>query len=187
LAIAALGLLLLSCETAGLPKAPNAAPSGSGAAGPSSLPASGSTTSFTLYLPRLFEDGSLGLRGVSRSLVWSEAPARDAMEQLIQGPNGNERAADFHYPLDRSTRLRSATISDGTATLDFARGLEKVHGNPFSELTYWSILYTATEVPGVERVRLLNGGSPLTALGFPPFSVRGIGSRVDAPAWAMPR
>jgi hypothetical protein len=83
--------------------------------------------------------------------------------------------------------LRSASIAEKTAILDFESGLERIHGNPFSELTYWSIVYTATEVPGVERLTLLDGGARLPALGFPPFSVPTAGSRADAPEWARPR
>ena len=180
---AVLALAIAACQA----EAPAAPAPVEAAAGPSTVAPAGAAGSFTIYLPRLFEDDSLGLRGVARSLTWSGAPARDAIDELIRGPNGDERAADFQYPLDRRTRLRSATITDGTATVDFETGLERVHGRPFSELVYWSILYTATEVRGVERVVLQEGGGRLSELGFPAFSVPATATRQDAPAWVRPR
>lgn len=177
---AVLALSIAACQAA--------APGPSGAASrPGTGAPGGAAASFTIYLPRLFEDDSLGLRGVARNLTWSDAPARDAIDQLIRGPDGDERAADFHYALDRRTRLRSATITDGTAIVDFETGLERVHGRPFSELVYWSILYTATEVPGVERLVLQEGGGRLSELGFPAFSVPAVAMRSGAPAWVRPR
>jgi len=184
---AVLGLSLAACQVEAAPATRAAQGTSATPATGGTLPPAGAAASFTVYLPRLFEDDSLGLRGVARSLAWSATPARDAIDQLIRGPNGDERAADFHYALDRRTRLRSAMITDGTAIVDFETGLEHVHGRPFSELVYWSILYTATEVPGVERLALQEGGGRLSELGFPAFSVPAAAGRSDAPAWARPR
>jgi len=141
----------------------------------------------TIYLPRLFEDGSLGLRAVSRSITRPDDPARDAIEELVRGPTGDERADDFQFALDPRTRLRSIQIPAGTATLDFETGLDRVHGRPFSELVFWSIVYTLTEAPGVDRVTLLYRGEPLRELGSPPFPVPAGVTRGNAPDWVRPR
>jgi spore germination protein GerM len=79
-------------------------------------------------------------------------------------------------------------VEGGTAAIELDdAGLRRVHGRPYSELVFWSIVYTMTEVPGVERVSLLRGGVPLPALGDPPFSVPAVAGRQDAPAWVRPR
>lgn len=141
-----------------------------------------------LYLPRLFEDDSLGLRRVSRTIVPSGEPARDAVEALIRGPNGDERAADIQYPLDRRTRVLAARVEGGLVELELDdEGLRLVHGRPYSELVFWSIVYTLTEAPGVDGVMLLREGRPLLEFGSPPVAVPPGASRRDAPAWVRPR
>jgi spore germination protein GerM len=143
---------------------------------------------FTMYLPRLFEDESLGLRGVPRATVEGRDPTMTAIEALIRGPDGDERADDFEYPLDPQTRVVSLAVVDSTAMLELdAARLQRVHGRPFSELAYWSIVYTLTELPGVERVTLLQDGQPVAAFGSPPITLRVGATRADAPAWARPR
>ena len=141
----------------------------------------------TIYLPRLFEDGSLGLRAVARPATNADEPLRDAIEALIRGPNGGERADDFEYPLDPRTALRSVAVNGGMATIDFESGIDGVYGRPYSELVYWSIVYTATEVPGVDRVTLAYRGSMLREIGEPTLAVPAAAGRADAPDWARPR
>ena len=187
-ALAAATFMLL-CQACGLlPGSPSAAhvrpaeaPALSAA---SNQNASGRQT--VIYLPALLEDDSLGLRAAPRGLPGTGEPLREALEALILGPNGSERAADFEVALDRRTRLLAASVERGTASIEFDEGIERVHGRPFSELVYWSIVYTATEVPGVERVRLLRQGSVIGELGDPPFTVPDTAGRDDAPAWARP-
>jgi Sporulation and spore germination len=141
----------------------------------------------TIYLPRLFEDGSLGLRAASRPATLPDDPARDAIESLVRGPSGDERAADFEYALDQRSRLRSVGVNGGTVTVDFESGIDRVHGRPFSELVYWSIVCTLTDVPAVDRVALSYRGDPLREIGYPPFPVPPFATRADVPDWARPR
>ncbi len=147
----------------------------------------GDTRQIVIYLPRRFADDSLGLQAVSRAVPVELESARAAATALIAGPDGDERADDFQYPLDRHTRLLGVWVESGTATLDLGDEVDRVRGRPYSELVYWSIVYTLTEVPGVERVALRRLGEPLLELGTPPFRVPPTGSRAEAPAWAHPR
>src|SRR6266516_5349900 len=67
-----------------------------------STPVSGAESiALTIYLPRLFEDDSLGLQAVDLHVASTGVPARDALEALIKGPDCPERARDFEYALDR--------------------------------------------------------------------------------------
>lgn len=141
----------------------------------------------TIYLPRLFEDGSLGLRAVPRTVEPSEVAGREALEALIRGPNGDERAANFQYALDRRTRVKTFRVEGDTGVAELDEGLERVHGRPFSELVYWAIVYTLTETPGIEQVMLVRGDAPVTELGDPPARVPAPAGRADVPSWARPR
>jgi hypothetical protein len=144
-------------------------------------------TQITIYLPRLFDDGSLGLQGVPRYVVLSNDPVRDVLTSLIRGPDGNERAENYQYALDRRTQVVVARSDADTAHVEFDEALRRVHGRPFSELVYWSIVYTLTELPGIEGVALWQGDRPLATLGDPPFPVPPRGVRAAAPSWARPR
>ena len=150
------------------------------------LPADATPTRTTIYLPRYFEDGSLGLRGVDR-IVASDQPARRALEAFIQGPDGAERAADLNYPLSPRTGIVSFDLANEIATIEFGPELAEVRGRPFSELAYWSIVYTLTEVPGVRGVSLVRSGQPLREFGFPPVPIPAVATRADAPSWVAPR
>jgi hypothetical protein len=147
----------------------------------------GETRPITIYLPRRFQDEALGLQAVPRNVPINQEPALAAASALVAGPDGDERADDFQYPLDRRTRILEIHTENGTAVLDLNEAIDRVRGRPYSELVYWSIVYTLTDVPGVERVALRRLGQPLAELGAPPFSLPPTASRADAPAWAQPR
>jgi hypothetical protein len=147
----------------------------------------GETRPITIYLPRRFMDDTLGLQAVSRNVPIDREPALAAATALVAGPDGDERAADFQYPLDHHTRILGVQIEHGTAMIDLDEEIDRVRGRPYSELVYWAIVSTLTEVPGVERVALRRLGMPLLQLGTPPFPVPATASRADVPAWARPR
>jgi spore germination protein GerM len=140
-----------------------------------------------VYFPRLFEDGALGLRAVPRTVVTDDRVDRQLLEALLAGPNGEERA-DSQYPaLDRRTRLLRVDQVGDLASIEFDEALRRVIGRPFSELAYWSIVYTATEVSPVERVTLVRSEAPLLSFGAPPVSIGPGATRAQAPAWVRPR
>jgi spore germination protein GerM len=150
------------------------------------LPSGVSPQQISIYFPRYFEDGSLGLRAAQRT-VGSDAPALHALEALIAGPDGSERADDLEYPLDRHTQVRSFAIANGIATIELGPELDQVRGQPFSELAYWSIVFTLTEQPGVRGVALVRDGAPLRQFGYPPVPIQASAGRDQAPAWTKPR
>jgi spore germination protein GerM len=155
---------------------------------PATVPPDPATTNaLHVYFPRLLEDGTLGLHGVPRTIRTGGSVVAQLLEALVAGPNGEERADD-HYPtLDRRTRLLRAEILDGLANVEFDDELRRVVGRPFSELAYWSIVFTATDAPGVERVTLIQSGAPLLSFGSPPVMLHPGASRAQAPEWVRPR
>ena len=146
------------------------------------------TTPLVIYLPRLFDDNSLGLQEVTRQVPATGDLVRSALEGLIQGPNGAERARNFQYALDRRTRILEVKQDGAGVSIELDQaGLDRVHGRPYSELVYWSIAYTMTEPPGITQVVLVRDGRPLQFLGDPPFTIPSAASRQDAPSWVRPR
>jgi spore germination protein GerM len=128
------------------------------------------------------------LQGLERQLPAGENVARATLEVLIQGPTGLERANNVQYALDRRTRILGLALNDGTAVIELdPEGLDRIHGRPFSELAFWSLVFTMTEAPGIDRVSLVRAGAPLTVLGDPPFSLPTRAGRSEAPPWVQPR
>ena len=147
----------------------------------------GEARTITIYLPRRFADDSLGAQAVERAVPVDQEPAHAAVSAFIRGPDGDERADDFQYPFDRRTRIHGVTIGNGTATVNLGAEIDRLRGRPYSELVYWALVHTLSEVPGVERVTLQREGAPVTELGDPAFAVPLSGARGEAPAWARPR
>ena len=143
------------------------------------------TSRITIYFPRLLEDGALGLASTERD-VPSEGLPGGALQALIDGPNGDERAADYQYPLSPFTGVSSFEVSDGIATVEFDGQLDRVRGRPFSELAYWAIVYTLTEVSGIQGVSLIKDRLPLEQFGYPPLPIPQVARRADAPIWVRP-
>ena len=151
----------------------------------STQPLSG--TIITIYLPRLFPDGSLGLAAVQRGIPPQDDQLADALQALIQGPSGDERAEDYEVALDRHTQVLSVQREGDSALVAFDDNLARVRGRPFSELVYWAIVFTATETPGTQRVGLLQQNAALTQFGYPAIPIAPRASRADAPSWVQPR
>ena len=149
------------------------------------LPTGVPTTQLAIFLPRLLEDNSLRLARTARTIP-SEEAARWTLQALIDGPDGDERAGDYQYPLSPRTRILDLTVTDGTVSVEFDSEIDRVRGRPFSELAYWSIVFTLTEVPGVRAVALVRAGEPVTEFGFPPVPIRRVATRAEAPAWVVP-
>lgn len=149
------------------------------------IPAGAPTTRITLYFPRLLADGSLGLSAAQREVPTNGLP-RAAIEALVDGPDGDERAADYEYPLSPRTQVVSFEVRDRIATVEFGPELARVRGRPFSELAYWSIVYTLTGLDGVDGITLVKDGVSLEEFGYPPVRIPGVAGRAAAPGWIRP-
>jgi sporulation and spore germination protein len=75
------------------------------------------------------------------------APAVQALVQLAQGPTPAERARGFEAAIPPGTRLTLQRIENGTAFVEVLRGRLDFYGVA-------SVVYSLTELRGVERVRV---------------------------------
>lgn len=92
-------------------------------------------------------------------------PAGDlaaAVRDLLAGPSRQEVAAGITSAVPSGTRLRSAQLADGTATLDFTEPLTSVTGHE-EMLAFAEIVTTAGAAPGVDRVVIDVAGQPVNA------------------------
>ncbi len=94
-----------------------------------------------------------------------EERASKIIGELIRGPAGGSVLCPT---VPRGTRLRSLSIVDGVAYVDFSRELASSHwgGSRAEEITVYSIVNTLAELPEVERVQILvDGAWPVTIAG----------------------
>jgi hypothetical protein len=86
----------------------------------------------------------------------------DAVRQLLSGPTAAEQKRGYRTYVPKGTVLRSASVRNGTATIDV--GLAFVKGRDASSLRarLSELVHTATGPEGSTRVKLLvEGGVPL--------------------------
>ena len=96
--------------------------------------------------------------------VIDKAIIKAAVTALIQGPQGSGLRNAF----PEGTKLLSVNMKNGTAILDFSR--EFTQANNIADIVLRaSIANTLTGIQGVERVRILVEGTPLTGPGGYPL------------------
>jgi hypothetical protein len=120
----------------------------------------------TLYFPHMGRSGGDCARvyPVNRRVPATVSMARLLTEALIQGPTEGEKADGFSFDFPRSGRVQSIALRDGTLTIDFTSDLQNVGGSCRVQAIRASIEETMLQLPTVERVRILAGGSEELAL-----------------------
>jgi hypothetical protein len=107
----------------------------------------------TVYLEqRLGPDGPPGqiapvLEPARRDARDGMGAAAQALVQLRQGPTPDERARGLRAPVAPATRLRLSRVERGTAHVEVA-------GRPLDYMGVAAIVFSLTEHPDVERVRV---------------------------------
>ena len=75
------------------------------------------------------------------------------LKQLLFGPAGDEWSRGIRSAISSQAKLRNVVIVDGQAFIDIQRPLVETLGTDYI-LALAQIVVTATEVPGINRVRL---------------------------------
>jgi spore germination protein GerM len=113
-----------------------------------------SRRSYTLY----FLSGT-GLRAVVRSARTTPSPAA-TLRALVQGPDPSDAEAGLRTLLDPEVSIERVSIDHGLATVELG-GPGSAHvATDEQALGVAQLVYTATALPGVERVRFLVDGRP---------------------------
>lgn len=120
----------------------------------------------TLYFMVINGDGSMSRKAIVRSVPKTGGPLRTAIENLLQGPNYEEKSKGCRNLISDGTKLLGASVKDGVATLNFNErfeynnlGIEGLLGQ------LEQIVYTATEFNTVSSVQFLVEGQRRDYLG----------------------
>ena len=92
-----------------------------------------------------------------RTIKKTNEIAKQAILELIKGPT----ASGLYPTIPPATTINALYISDGIAYADLSRELIKNHpgGSAGELLTAYSIVFTLTSFPGIDKVQILVDGS----------------------------
>jgi germination protein M len=115
-----------------------------------------------------------GPSGRVGSLVMVRRPAapgsRDArleaaLRALLAGPSPEERKRGLVSEIPPDTSLRDAHVDGRVAVVDLTAPFAGGGGSTSMLARVWQVVYTATQVPGVDAVQILVEGRRVQALG----------------------
>ena len=92
--------------------------------------------------------------------VFSDADIATAVLELAKGPKDD---SGLERPLPRDCGVKSVTVKDGVATIDFTQSFMTIaDAEDGGQQAVRAILFTASQFPGVKKVELLVEGQPYT-------------------------
>lgn len=91
--------------------------------------------------------------------------AAAALRAVLDGPNGRELAAGLTTAVPPDTRLLDLTIADGLARVDLSGRFREGEGAPATRERLAQVVYTLTQFPTVQRVRVRIDGHTVSPLG----------------------
>jgi len=92
--------------------------------------------------------------------VFSPADLSTAMIELAKGPKGD---SGLEMPLPKDCGVKSVTVKNGVATIDFSQEFVNVTGQEDGGIqAVRAVVFTASQFPGVKKVDILVDGQPFT-------------------------
>jgi len=113
-----------------------------------------------LYFAKYNEKSDkLELIKIERQIPHSDTPLMDTINLLLKGPTKKEEKK-YHLTtlFWNNTRLLNAYIKNGIAYLDFSPEIELGVGISMLRARLYQIVYTATQFPNIDGVRILING-----------------------------
>jgi spore germination protein GerM len=105
------------------------------------------------------------LASVTKEIAATPLVGTAAVKLLLQGPSSIEKAAGFTSEIPETTAFRNLSISNGLATVDLGSGFCTGGGTASMYLRLGQLIYTLTEFPTVDRVKIRIDGTDLRSLG----------------------
>lgn len=117
------------------------------------------TRNTKLYFLKVAANGTTSIMEVTRVMAKSDSPLTDALNAVISGPNSKESAAGCQSYISSGTKLLSASVKNGIATLNFNENLAyNSFGIAGLNAELEQIVYTATAFSTVDSVQILVEG-----------------------------
>ena len=153
-------------DTASEPAPEKPAPTAKPAVKPAAEKPAVQTRTATLFFVTIDSDGRVLRKEVTRDVPRTDSPLSETLSALFSGPNGAESSKNLRSLIPNGTRLLSASVKDGVATLNLS---EEFQFNQFGIEGYLGqlaqIVFTATAFPTVSSVQILIEGQRREYLG----------------------
>ncbi len=101
---------------------------------------------------------------VERSIPWKgnlEKKVNILINYLLEGPTDEEKESGISTSIPEGVKLLGVKIRDGVVYLDFSEEIEEGGGTSLMETRLAQIVYTATQFPPADKVRLLINGKKI--------------------------
>lgn len=124
------------------------------------------TMNIKLYFMTINSNGTVSHKEVTRTMKKSDGPLVDSINALISGPTVEEENLGCRSLISNGTKLISASVKNGIATLNFSSEFEfNQYGIEGTQGQLQQIVFTATAFPTVESVQFLVDGEKKSYLG----------------------
>ena len=159
-------LLLAACGTEETPPVSDGTPTATPpatetpAASPSPSETAAGETTVLVYFLRGEELGT-----AERTLPKTVAVARAAMEALVGGPNGDEKAAGLGTAVPKGTRLLGISVDGAVATVDLSGEFASGGGSLSMTARVAQVVYTMTQFKTIRAVEFMLDGERVATIG----------------------
>lgn len=127
-------------------------------------------TSFPVYLIR-----DQKLMAAGRSMPTPVTPT-SALRALLAGPQGSlERDLGMTTSIPAGTELHGVHVAGDVATVDLSKAFESGGGSQSMQARVAQVVFTATQLSGITRVRFAIDGTPVKTIGGEGLIVDGVG------------
>ena len=124
------------------------------------------TMNIKLYFMTINSNGTVSRKEVTRTMKKSDGPLVDSINALISGPTVEEENLGCRSLISNGTKLISASVKNGIATLNFSSEFEfNQYGIEGTQGQLQQIVFTATAFPTVDSVQFLVDGEKKSYLG----------------------
>ncbi len=118
------------------------------------------TKTITIYFTHYNSElDKIAVIPVPRKIPASDSPLSTAINTLLAGPSAAEQNRNIESQIPGGVVLKSASVKNGIAYLDFNGNIEAFPGTSTCLARLYQIVYTATEFSTVNGVRILINGS----------------------------
>ncbi len=119
-----------------------------------------------LYFVNIDEDGKVIRKEVTREIPQNDSPLSETLQALFRGPNAAESKKKLISCIPPGTKLLSATVRNGVATINVSEEFQfNQYGIDGSLGQLAQIVFTATAFPTVQSVQFLIDGQRRDYLG----------------------
>lgn len=119
-----------------------------------------------VYFVQVDANGGIAIVNVRRPVHFEDAPLKNTMEVLLDGPNTDESNKGIRSLIPKETKLRNIYVKGDTAYLDFNENFRfNSLGKEGMDAQLKQIVYSTLEFQNIAQVQILINGEKVKYLG----------------------